>query len=198
MKPNENLRKYRKTGKPQEVLVADEECLLNGPLTSRKLQNDHSSHYDYLLYLRQQLTKAEEEKLSFRRKANQAEDVIQMIKKEIYQTEVQDEVFSKPSMPIFNLILNTQKEKRIRHNRLISLHDKQYQQEVENLQCSQIKESEIAEKMNLDRKMKIIENLEAIKQRSEFRMKKNQLSNRLLNVIKKNDASILNQSAYIN
>ena len=129
------------------------------------------SHLNYLEYLRSEYKKAEDNKACHREKVIEYNNQANTLKREIYKIELGRKTENNAEFPICNVLWNSNKEKMLGQKIIIQKHKQIEKKKKENQQELRDREMKVAERLNDDRKMRIVKNLAKIRKRSELRKK---------------------------
>lgn len=155
--------------------------------TSRSIMDPQKNIFtnsEYLEYLQKQLRTVEAERLEHKRRVLETEAQINVIRKEIYNLTAPDSLPSNRDYNCLETIIKTNKERKIRQRQLRIEFDKStLAKEAENRRAAE-QDNELIEDLLTERRMKILENIAKIRNRSELRRKQNQLADRMILALK--------------
>lgn len=178
-----NNKTYRKTGVLPPMAPKIEDCFEKDSRFFQKYK-ESVSHRNYLEYLHSELTKIEHKKIDYRQQIAECDRSIDILKREIYKSEVKMDPDLNMDCSNVDLIVKTSKERFIRQKKVISAQKKVEEECQQNKKSALEKENQISERLNSAKKQRIIENINKIQQRAVIRKKRNELANKLLAAIK--------------
>lgn len=156
----------------------------NSLLASRADPRALDAHYSYLSHLQRQLKKAEEERTDFRKKTLEAESRAQTLRQAISGLTMRDQSMERSGLGFFESILRTNKLKKQRQMRMLEDQERARQESLEVSRRAAEKENQAVEGLLTERRMRIIQNIAKIRNRSELRRQQNLLADKMISALK--------------
>jgi hypothetical protein len=174
-------RSFRKTGFPGSN---HKKIPQNVSPPFNEFQRTQQNHFSYLEYLRKQLKLAEEDRIDYKKRTLEAENRVQCLRQEIYQVAAKDAQMVPAHLSNIDTIVRTNKEKRFRQLRLREEQERTMIDNQEHSRRVAEKEHEAIEELLTERRMRIIQNITKIRNRSELRKAQDALANRMISALK--------------